>query len=97
MDWALDEAYDIVYRLPSPSLLRIDYECYGRYPAMSSLSISRVRGFDRWQTKTNFRITVVLPEHNGVVFPALNLGFLIHYRSRDDNFTLRQLHAKVGI
>jgi hypothetical protein len=52
MDWALDEAYDIVYRLPSPSLLRIDYECYGRYPAMLSLSISRVRGLNQL-TKTN--------------------------------------------
>jgi hypothetical protein len=41
-----------------------------------------------------------LPEHNGVVFLALDLGFLIHYRSRDDYFTLRpgrQLHTKVGI
>lgn len=99
MDLALDEAYDIVYRLPSPSLLRIDYECYGRYPAMLSLSISRVRGLNRL-TKNNSRITVVLPDYNGVVFLALDSGFLIHYRSRDDNSTLRparQLHAKVGM
>jgi hypothetical protein len=47
MHWAVDETYDIVCRLPSPispsSLLRIYYECHGRFPAMLSLPISHVR------------------------------------------------------
>jgi hypothetical protein len=29
MNWTVDETYDIVCRLPPPSLLRIDYESYG--------------------------------------------------------------------